>query len=127
MKSVLLVALGGAVGSVVRFKLSGYVLHHAITWRFPVGTFLVNIVGCFVIGMLAGLAVKADFFSPDSRLFLFTGLCGGFTTFSAFGLETFYLLKQGEFWIAGAYIILSVAVSLLVLWLGYLLAAQVRI
>lgn len=125
MKSVLLVALGGAVGSVARYKLSGYVLQHAAGWRFPAGTFLVNILGCFVIGALAGLAVKEDF-APDGRLLLFTGLCGGFTTFSAFGLETFYLLRQGHAWLAGAYVVLSVAVSLLALWLGYLAAAQLR-
>lgn len=94
MKSVLFVALGGALGSVARFKLSGLVLHHTIEWKFPLGTFLINVLGCCVIGLLAGLSVKDDLFSPEARLFLFTGICGGFTTFSAFGLETFYLLRK---------------------------------
>ena len=62
MNSVLLVALGGAIGSVARFKLSGWILHQTISWRFPLGTLAVNVVGCLVIGVLAGFAVKEDFF-----------------------------------------------------------------
>ena len=118
MKSILLVALGGAVGSVARFKLSGYVLHHTVDWRFPVGTFAVNVIGCLVAGVLAGLAERHDLLSPDARLLLFTGVLGGFTTFSAFGLETMFLLKRGELLIAGANIVLSVAAGLIALWLG---------
>ncbi len=102
MKGILLVALGGAVGSVARFKLSGYVLHHTIDWRFPAGTFAVNVLGCLVAGILAGLAEKYEFFSADIRLLLFTGLLGGFTTFS----------------IAMLNIVLSVAAGLAALWLG---------
>lgn len=123
MKGILLVALGGAIGSVVRFKLSGLILHHAIDWRFPVGTFTVNVVGCLVAGVLAGLAEMHEMFSPDTRLLLFTGILGGFTTFSAFGLETMFLLKKGEFLIAGANVVLSVAVGLAALWLGLTLAS----
>ena len=119
MRAVLLVAMGGALGSVARFKLSGFVLHHAIDWRFPLGTFIVNVLGCVVIGVLAGLAVKQEFFSPEARLFLFTGVLGGFTTFSAFGLETFDLLRRGEPLIAGSYVMLSVGVGLLTLWAGF--------
>jgi CrcB protein len=118
MKAILLVALGGAIGSVTRFKLSGYVLHHTIDWRFPAGTFTVNVVGCLVAGILAGLAEKHDMFSPDARLLLFTGLLGGFTTFSAFGLETMHLLKRGEIAVASANIVLSVIAGLAALWLG---------
>jgi len=95
-----------------------------IDWRFPVGTFLVNVVGCLVIGILAGLAVKIDFFTPDARLFLFTGLLGGFTTFSAFGLETFHLLRRAEYLVAGGYILLSIVVGVLMLWLGFLVVSQ---
>jgi CrcB protein len=120
LKSILLVALGGALGSVVRYKLSGWVLHHTVDWQFPAGTFVVNVAGCLVIGVLAGLAVKEDFFSAETRLFLFTGLLGGFTTFSAFGLETFYLLRRGELLAAGSNIVLSVIVGLIVLWLGFI-------
>ncbi|MEO7743017.1 MAG: fluoride efflux transporter CrcB [Usitatibacter sp.] len=118
MKAILLVALGGAVGSVARFKLSGLVLHHTVDWRFPAGTFVVNVAGCLVAGILAGLAEKHDLLSADARLLLFTGVLGGFTTFSAFGLETMYLLKRGEVAIATANVIVSVIAGLLALWLG---------
>lgn len=122
MRSVLVVALGGAVGSVARLKLSGWVLHRTVEWRFPLGTFLVNVIGCLVIGILAGYAAKEDLLSPDARLFLFTGLLGGFTTFSAFGLETFYLMRRGELLVAGTYVVGSVLAGLLALWLGFSLA-----
>lgn len=119
MKSVLFVALGGALGSVARFKLSGLVLHHTVAWKFPLGTFIINVLGCCVIGLLAGLSVKEDLFSPEARLFLFTGICGGFTTFSAFELETFYLLRKDEFLVAGSYVGLSVICGMLALWAGF--------
>lgn len=118
MKGILLVALGGAVGSVARYMLSGYVLHHTIDWRFPAGTFAVNVIGCLVAGVLAGLAERHDLLSPDTRVLLFTGVLGGFTTFSAFGLETMFLLKRGELVVASANIILSVVAGLVALWLG---------
>lgn len=123
MKAVLLVALGGALGSVARHLLSGWVLHHSAEWRFPLGTFLVNVIGCFVVGVLGGLVVKHDFFSPEVRIFLFAGIAGGFTTFSAFGLETFYLLRREEVLVAGSYVMSSVLVGLLVLWLGFVLVS----
>jgi CrcB protein len=124
VKSILLVALGGAIGSVARFKLSGWVLHQTPNWRFPAGTVLVNIVGCLIAGLLAGMAVKQDVFTPEARVFLFTGLLGGFTTFSAFGLETLLLLKRGEAGVAIANIVLSIAIGLLAAWLGYGLTAR---
>lgn len=124
MKSILLVALGGAIGSVARFKLSGWVLHQTPNWRFPAGTVLVNIIGCLIAGLLAGMAVKQDVFTPEARVFLFTGLLGGFTTFSAFGLETLLLLKRGEAGVAIANIVLSIAIGLLAAWLGYGLTAR---
>lgn len=124
MKSVLLVALGGALGSVARFKLSGWVLHQTPNWRFPAGTLAVNLIGCFIAGLLAGLAVKQDVFTAEVRVLLFTGLLGGFTTFSAFGLETLLLLKRGEASVAAANVVISVVVGLLVAWLGYELSAR---
>lgn len=118
MKALLLVALGGALGSVARYKLSGLILHHTIDWRFPAGTFAVNVIGCLVAGVLAGLAEKHDLLSADARVLLFTGVLGGFTTFSAFGLETMFLLKRGEVGIAAANVIVSVVAGLLALWIG---------
>lgn len=123
MKPILLVALGGAMGSVARYKLSGWVLHHTIAWRFPAGTFAVNVLGCLAAGVIAGLVVKHDFFTGDTRLLLLTGVLGGFTTFSAFGLETMLLLKRGELAVAGCNILLSVAAGLAALWIGFELAS----
>ena len=114
-----LVGLGGAIGSIARWQISGVILRQAFDWRFPLGTFTVNVTGCLIIGLLAGLAVKEDYFSSDMRLLLFTGLMGGFTTFSSFGLETFYLLKRGEYLIASGNIVLSVIFGMLALFFGF--------
>lgn len=122
MNQVMLVALGGAIGSVARFKLSGLVLRYSLDWRFPFPTFTVNIIGCLVIGILAGLASREGFMSADMRVLLFTGLVGGFTTFSAFGLETMVLLREGHIGIAAAYVVASIVVGLAVMWLGFELA-----
>ena len=119
MIQVILVGLGGALGAVLRYMLSGWVLHHGVNLRFPLGTFAVNMLGCFVVGVLGGLAVKYDLFASNTRLFLFTGIVGGFTTYSAFGLETFYLIRRGEILIAGSYIASSVIVGLFILWIGF--------
>ena len=121
MKALLLVALGGAIGSMARYKLSGVVLQHTVDWRFPAGTFAVNVVGCLVAGILAALAEQHDFFDANVRLLLFTGVLGGFTTFSAFGLETVHLFRRGEIAIGAANVFLSVALGLVALWLGMIL------
>jgi len=126
MRGLLLVAAGGAVGAVARYKLSGYVLHHTTDWRFPAGTFAVNVLGCLVAGVLAGLVERHDMFSQEARLLLFTGVLGGFTTFSAFGIETMFLMRRGEALIAGANVALSVVAGLGALWLGMALGAMKR-
>ena len=118
MKHLILVAFGGALGAVARWKLGGLVLHHAGEGKFPLGTFLVNLIGCIVAGVLAGMVTKLDWFSADTRLFLFTGLLGGFTTFSAFGVDTVYLLRRGDYAIALAYVLLSVVGGIAGLWLA---------
>ncbi len=119
-----LVAVGGALGSVARLKLGGLVLQTHADWRFPIGTFVVNVLGCLVIGALAALSERSSLISPNARIFLFTGILGGFTTFSAFGLETFHLLRRGELLVAGSYAGLSVVVGLLALWLGFAFTAS---
>jgi fluoride exporter len=115
---ILLVGLGGCLGSIARYKLGGLVLHHTMDWRFPLPTFIVNVLGCLVAGVLSGLVVRQEWFSADARLFLFTGILGGFTTFSAFGVETVYLLRRGEVAIAFAYVALSLLGGLGALWVG---------
>ena len=119
MREVLIVAAGGALGSMGRYLLSGFILHRALSWQFPLGTFVVNVLGCAFVGVLGGLVVKHELLSPEIRLLVFSGIAGGFTTFSAFGLETFHLLRKGELGIAAAYVVLSVLVGLLVLCAGF--------
>jgi CrcB protein len=118
MKQLLLVGLGGALGAIARWRLGGVILRHAADWKFPVSTFLVNLIGCLIAGVLAGLTTKLDLFTADTRLFLFTGLLGGFTTFSAFGLDTVTLLRRGDHGVALAYVLLSVGGGVTGLWLG---------
>jgi CrcB protein len=118
MKHVLLVGLGGCVGSIARYKLGGWILHHALDWRIPLGTFAVNVLGCLVAGILAGLVERQDMFSAETRLLLFTGFLGGFTTFSAFGVETVFLMRRGEPYVALGYMLASVACGIVLLWLG---------
>jgi len=118
MKQVMIVGAGGFIGTILRYKLGGFVFHHTPNWKFPLGTVLINIFGCLAAGLLAGLAEKQDFFTADTRLFLFIGLIGGFTTFSAFGMETVYLIQRHEIWHAVLNVVISVSFGLLALWLG---------
>src|SRR6266404_3366433 len=124
LKQILIVALGGAIGSVARYKLGGFALHHTQAWNFPVSTFSVNIIGCFVIGLLAALVEHHDLFSPSARLLLFTGMLGGFTTFSAFGYEGVFLLRRGLVSIATGYVLLSVVFGLGAVFAGLKLIDQ---
>jgi CrcB protein len=118
MNQFMLVGFGGALGAIARWKLGGVVLHNAENWRFPLPTFVVNVAGCLVAGALAGLAIKQELLTANARLFLFTGLLGGFTTFSAFGLETVLLLRRGHFGVAIGYVVLSVLAGVMGLWLA---------
>lgn len=123
----LLIALGGALGSVARFALSGFVAGH-IGETFPWGTMIVNISGSFVIGFFATLT------SPDGRLlvssggrqFFMTGVLGGFTTFSSFSLQTLNLVRDGEWWQAGGNVTGSIVACLLAVWLGHLAAVYLN-
>ena len=124
IKQILIVALGGAVGSVLRYKLGGFALHHTQSWNFPVSTFSINVVGCFAIGILAALVEHHDLFSPSVRLLLFTGLLGGFTTFSAFGYESIFLLRRGLSSVAIQYVVLSVGCGLGAVMMGIRLIDQ---
>ena len=119
MKAVLAVGLGGLLGSLARYKVGGWVLHHTPSWRFPLSTFVVNVVGCAIVGILVGIAEQRHELSPAARLFLITGFCGGFTTFSAFGFETVYLLRRHELGWALANAALSVAAGIGAVWLGW--------
>lgn len=111
MVSVIVVALGGAVGATARFALSGWLLYLHPGASFPWATCAVNILGCFIAGLISGLNERYQFMTPEMRLLLFTGLLGGFTTFSAFGIETVALLKRGEWTVAALYITASVMIG----------------
>ena len=116
MKSLLLVAAGGAAGCVLRYATGLLVAPQTIAWRFPVATFVVNVLGCLIAGLLIGLAETRAFLTPDLRILLFTGFLGGFTTFSAFGVETVSLLQKGELLVAIGYVGLSALCGLAALW-----------
>jgi CrcB protein len=118
MKQVLLVGCGGALGSMARYLLGGMILHRFGNLKFPAGTFTVNIIGCLLIGIFAGLAEKRGLLSPDARVFLITGICGGFTTFSAFAHENVFLLRRAESAISLCYILASITLGLIAVWVG---------
>ena len=119
----LLVAGGGAIGSVARFWLSEIVGRR---WGdgFPTGTLAVNVVGCLVIGFFATISGPDGrwLLRPEWRLAFMSGVCGGFTTFSAFGLQTLDLGLHGQWFRAGANVMLSVLLCLLAVWIGHITA-----
>ncbi|KAF1018383.1 MAG: putative fluoride ion transporter CrcB [Paracidovorax wautersii] len=121
MTAVLYVAVGGALGSVARYLMGSALATQAVQWglRFPVGTFAVNLIGCLFIGLVAGLADKHALIAADARLLLVTGVLGGYTTFSSFGLETVMLLKGGNIGLALAYVLGSVVLGVALVALGW--------
>lgn len=122
-----LVSAGGAIGSAARYALATRTTQWAQlilpTTRFPWGTWLVNLLGCCIIGVMAGLALRHAWLSANLRLLLFTGLMGGFTTFSAFGLETVELAMRQHWRVAITYVLSSVLLGLLATAAGFWLGA----
>ena len=110
MGTVIAIALGGALGAVARYALSSQITHW-VGPNFPWGILLVNIVGCFAMGVITELGAVTLNLSPEMRAFLTTGILGGFTTFSAFALDTVVLMERGEMLAAGAYMVGSVVLS----------------
>lgn len=118
MKQLLLVGVGGFIGSIARYLVSKLNLY----WHFlsiPMGTLTVNIVGSFIIGIIAGISTKSELMSPDLRLFLMVGICGGFTTFSSFTNENMMLMQNGQFLTAFIYTGSSIFLGFLAVYLGY--------
>ena len=114
-KNILFVGLGGALGSILR-----YVTSLVLTTKyFPYATLAVNILGSFVIGLIFGLSLKNESFLNNWRLFLATGICGGFTTFSTFSQENLGLLQSGKILMALLYISISIIGGIVAVWLGY--------
>lgn len=116
---VFLVAVGGAIGSVARYACSGLAAR-AFGESFPWGTIIVNVLGSFVIGLVAAFAAPEGrlFLTANTRLFLMFGICGGFTTFSSFSLQTLNLMRDGAWLWAGANVVSSVVLCVLFTWLG---------
>ena len=117
-KNIFWVAMGGSIGSVAR-----YLAHRFISSNtpvvFPYGTLLVNITGCLLIGIFFGVSMRIENFGSEWKLLLMTGLCGGFTTFSAFTLEGMQLIQQQRGMLFVLYFSLSVFAGLLATFLGY--------
>lgn len=120
MKSLLLVGVGGFIGSIARYLVSKLNVSLSL-FSIPVGTLLVNICGSFLIGMFAALATRG-IISAETRLLLVVGLCGGFTTFSTFSNENLTLIQTGHAGVAIVYACISVALGLLAVVLGYKLS-----
>lgn len=120
LKNLLLIGAGGFTGSVARYLIARYVELQFFT-SFPLGTLLVNVAGCFVIGIIYGLAVR-DLASPEIRFLLATGFCGGFTTFSSFSYESVGLLQDNQLWYAFLYLAGSLLLGLIAVWIGILIA-----
>ena len=119
MSGILLVGLGSFIGGVLRYGLSGLVYRSLSGPWFPYGTLAVNVLGSFAIGFLAGSAGKWMSLSADARLFLLTGILGGFTTFSAFALETFVLTQEGRHGAAVIHVAMQLLIGLAAVWLGH--------
>lgn len=117
IKQLLLVGLGGGIGSMLRFLVSRY-LFKAEAGVFPWPTFLVNLLGCLLIGVLIGLFSRLELFDANLRALLVAGFCGGFTTFSAFSLENVQLWQSGHYGILATYMVLSIALGMLFVFIG---------
>ena len=119
--NLLLIAIGGALGSVARYLFSSFVLR-ATGSLLPVGTFAVNLLGCVIFGGIAGAAAQQRFIlTPESRAFLFIGVLGGFTTFSSYAYESFLLARDGQFAAAAFNIVGQVVAGLVGLWAAYVI------
>ena len=124
LKSLLIAGLGGFIGTALRFAVGRYVQVYYDT-VFPWGTFAVNILGSLVIGILFGISEKGDFLSPEWRVFLTVGLCGGFTTFSSLSLDSFILMQDKEWFRFFAYTGLSFMLGLFAVYLGRTLVKMI--
>lgn len=123
MNELIVVFAGGGLGSIARFGLGNWVnsLHQL---HYPFGTLVVNIVACFTLGLIIGLADQKQLFTTSTRLFWVVGFCGGFSTFSAFSSETLLLFQQGQQASSGLYIIASVILSISALICGLIIVRK---
>ena len=120
-------ALGGALGTIARYALNG-LISQRFGQTFPLGTMTINVTGSFVIGLFAELTAPEGrwLVSPTFRTFFMVGVCGGYTTFSSFSLQTLNLAQDKEWLYSSLNILLSVALGLVAVWLGYVLASKLN-
>jgi fluoride exporter len=118
MQKTILIGLAGLAGTLLRYWLSGFVARQ-YGETFPWGTMAVNLIGCFVTGAVFYLTEERFLISPAVRTVVLIGLLGGFTTFSSYGLQTFTLLREGEFGLATLNVAVSNVAGLMMVWLGY--------
>lgn len=116
VKTILLVGSGGFIGSIARYGLQR--IAEKLHWTFPIGTLIVNLAGCFAIGLVYGLSDRSRWLTEDWKLFLAVGICGGFTTFSSFSYENIKLLREGQYGLALLYIAASVVLGLALTFTG---------
>ncbi len=121
IKQILLVGLGGGIGSILRYLTSVWALKQ-FTYNFPLATFMVNIAGCLLIGILVGLSFRFQWIDQSMKLLLITGFCGGYTTFSTFSLENWGLLEMGNYGSLLLNVLGSFILGILAVWGGLLLA-----
>lgn len=122
--NAMVVGSGGFLGALARYGLSGLVHRRLPLETFPYGTLAVNLLGCFGVGVIAGLVETRMLFGPDFRRFALIGILGGFTTFSTFGYETFAMIRDGQYIRAAANTGSHVVLGLVLVWLGYAVSAS---
>lgn len=123
-RSIFLVGIGGLIGSVARYLIAVFLAGN-VNSIFPLTTLIVNITGCFLIGVVFALADRGNVLSPEWRIFLTTGFCGGFTTFSTFSYESLKLIQDGEYFYVGIYVLVSVVIGLAATYFGIALIRSI--
>ena len=122
MLKILMVGIGGFAGAICRYLIyEATLILYKGAWL-PLGTLTVNILGCFIIGLLGGVSETREIFTPEIRAFIFVGFLGGFTTFSTFGYEIFFLARNGQTGAALANLGLQIILGLTAVWTGFFLS-----